>query len=217
MYLSEKMMTAHIEAHYLPSLEYFCAILPFQAVCLEADEHFVKQTYRNRCYILTAQGPHQLTVPLAGRHGKLHTREVQVDSGNTWRNIHWRTLESAYRKAPFYEHYEGELKNILFRGHDFLLDLNRELLSFCLRHLRVDRDISVSVAYEPDLAFGHADLRMLISDKKSFATRTFYRPTRYTQVFGSEFVSNLSLIDLLFCEGPRSMSVLSDSAINLNK
>ncbi len=93
------------ESHFLPSLEYFCAILPFGQIILEGHEHFEKQTFRNRCYINTAQGKMMLTVPLKERHGKILTKDVQLESGNKWRNSHWRTIESAYRKAPYFDFY----------------------------------------------------------------------------------------------------------------
>jgi hypothetical protein len=201
-----------IEPHYLPSIEYFCALLPFTEVMLEVNEHFSKQTFRNRSFISTANGKKILTVPLANRHGKLFTKDVVVEPGTQWRNNHWRTIESAYRKAPFFDHYSDELKNILYRGHEKLVDLNIELLSFCLRNIGLHRTISASVSYEQNPNSAISDYRSLISDKKPFMLRSFYRPIPYYQVFGNEFVSNVSVIDLLLCEGPQSMALIRASA-----
>src|SRR6267154_4519472 len=130
-----------IESHYLPSLEYVCALLPFDEVILERWEFFPKQTYRNRCYINTAHGVKILTVPLTERHGKILTQNVKVEEGKQWRNAHWITLESAYRKAPYFDFYADGLKEILFRGHEYLHDLNGDLLSFCLLQMGLKKNI----------------------------------------------------------------------------
>ena len=210
-------MTVLIESHYLPSLEYFSALLPYDEIRLEGWEYFPKQTYRNRCYVNTAQGRKMLTVPLADRSGKIFTKDVRVEPGRGWRNNHWRTIESAYRKAPFFDHYSPELKTILFEGHDYLLELNRDLLSFCLRNGRVNKTVAVTVSYAEDAGTDDFNMRSVISDKKPFVTRNYYRPVPYYQVFGSEFVSNLSFIDLLLCEGPGAMAILKTNSPGMNK
>src|SRR5271170_3269889 len=120
--MKDKSSPALIDLHYLPSLEYFCALLPFENIILEKYEHFVKQTYRNRCYINTAHGKKILTVPLVERHEKILTKDIKVERGKRWRSSHWRTIESAYRKAPFFDFYSTELKNILFSDHEYLFN-----------------------------------------------------------------------------------------------
>jgi len=208
---------ALIESHYLPSLEYFCALIPFDEISVEASEHFAKQSFRSRCYVNTAQGVKMLTVPLVERHGKMLTKDVMVEQGNKWRNTHWRTIESAYRKAPYFDYYFEELKEILYKGHKRLLELNLDLMSFCLRHIGFQKKISETLAYDAEIEDGVIDLRSLISSKKPFEERHFYRTQRYYQVFGSEFVPNLSVVDLLFCAGPRASEILRASSSILNK
>ncbi len=205
-------MTILIEPHYLPSLEFFCAILPFENVILEGHENFAKQTCRNRCYVNTSHGVKLLSVPLMGRHGKNLTKDVRIDRGKQWRNNHWRTIESAYRKSPFFDYYCDDLKNIIFQGHEYLIDLNFNLLSFCLRHIGLQKNVSVSVSYEKQPKKNVTDLRSALVDKKPFLLRDFYKPCSYYQIFGSEFAPNLTLIDLLFCEGPRTLHLLKESS-----
>ena len=200
-----------IDSHFLPSLEYFCALCPLEEIILEGWENFPKQTYRNRSYINTANGVKILTVPLKERHGKILTKDIRIEDGIKWRNSHWRTIESAYRKAPFFEYYYEELKEILFKEHEYLLDLNRDLLSFCLRNSKMQKGLSVSVAYEKQATENKTDLRSVILDKKPFTSRNLYNTHAYHQVFGNDFVPNLSFIDLLFCEGPESASVIKAS------
>jgi len=196
--------SALIELHYLPSIEYFCSILQFDKVILERHEHFNKQSFRNRCYINTSQGKEMLTVPLTDKHGKVLITDIRIDQSSRWQTIQWRTIVSAYTKAPYFEHYSEALEKIIFSKTNFLYDLNFSLLSFCLQSLGLKISISESVAYEksPDLSI--SDLRSQISAKKDYSTRSFYRPTPYLQVFGNTFVENLSVIDLLFSEGPHS-------------
>ena len=204
---------ALIELHYLPSLEYFCAFRHFDAIELEKWEHYVKQSYRNRCYIKTAQGVEMLIVPLTAKHGKTLTKDVRIDYSKKWQNNHWRTIESAYRKAPYFEYYSDDLRTILYRNHEFLFDLNFELLSFCLKSIRFNPNLSLSVCYEKVPSLPVFDLRSRINPKKPASSHNFYKPVSYHQVFGSGFAENLSLIDLLFCEGSRAASLILASRI----
>jgi len=206
-----------IEPHYLPSLEYFCAVLPFDEILLEKHEHFVKQTNRNRCYLNTSQGVVMLTVPLAGKHSKANLKDIRIDHSKKWQNNHWRTIESAYRKAPFFEYYEQPLQQILFKQHEFLFEMNCELLSFCLQNLNLPHHIAETLTYEKTAAEDVIDLRSLIACKKTFSNSVYYQAIPYYQVFGNTFVPNLSVIDLLFCEGPNSKSLLLRSMGNTNK
>jgi WbqC-like protein family len=197
-----------IDLHYLPSQEYFCVLQQYDAIQLEKQEHYVKQSYRNRCYINTSQGPEMLIVPLTNKHGKVPIKDVRIDYSTKWQNNHWRTLESAYRKAPFFEFYSDELRKLVYSQNTFLFDLNSELLSFCLKSIRHKPMLSVSVTYEkiPDESF--SDLRSVIQPKIPYWERPFFRPVSYQQVFGNQFAGNLSLIDLMFSEGPRAGSLL---------
>jgi WbqC-like protein family len=201
------------DLHYLPSLEYFCALYPFEKIVLERHEHFVKQSYRNRCYINTSQGKQMLIVPVTEKHGKVSVGEIKIDHTQKWQNNHWRAIESAYRKAPFFEFYSDELKDIIYKNHELLFELNKDLLSFCLRTMKIKTELSESVSFEKTHDGAILDLRGQISAKTSYDTRTFYHAVPYQQVFGNGFVSNLSFLDLLFCEGPNSLKIIDNSVI----
>jgi WbqC-like protein family. len=205
------MTTALIELHYLPTLEYFCAVISCEEVLLEKHEHYIKQSYRNRTFINTAQGPEMLVVPLTGKHGKVAIHQVQIDYAQKWQNNHWRTIESAYRKAPFFEFYADDLKEILYRKYESLFDLNKALLSFCLRSIPLSLKLSESVAYEKNPISPILDLRSQIDAKKHYSGRSFYSPVPYYQVFGNAFASNLSVVDLLFCMGPQTRHIINAS------
>jgi hypothetical protein len=206
-----------IDLHFLPSLEYFCALNDFNEIIIERHERFVKQSYRNRCYILTSQRVQMLTVPVADRHAGMLFRDVRVDQSGRWSVHLLRTIMSAYRNAPFYEHYAEDLEALLSRKHTFLYDLNMDALSFCLKSLHWKKKIVETSGYAEQIV-EVLDARSLIYSRESFTTRNFYSSVPYYQLFGTSFSPNLSLIDLLFCKGPQSGEILVVSKGNrLNK
>ncbi|HEU5289727.1 MAG TPA: WbqC family protein, partial [Cyclobacteriaceae bacterium] len=129
-------MAILIDLHYLPSIPYFTVLSSAEKIIIEKNEHFEKQSYRNRCHILTSQGVERLIVPLTSRSGKVLITEVRLDYSQKWLNNHWRAIESAYRSSPFFEYYADDLHTILFKKNVFLYDLNFELLTICLKWLK---------------------------------------------------------------------------------
>lgn len=202
-------MTVLLELHYLPSIPYFSSIHQAEKVIVEKHEHFIKQSFRNRCHILTAQGDERLVVPLTSKHGKVLITDIRIDYSQKWLNNHWRTIESAYRNAPFFEHYADQVQMALQKGHIFLYDLNMELLTICLKWLKSDISIEESITYEKIPAEGIIDMRNVVHAKKPELYADYYQPMPYPQVFGNKFVEGLSLIDLMFCEGPAARAVVA--------
>jgi hypothetical protein len=200
-----------IDLHFCPSLEYFCALSEYDNIVLEKHEHYVKQSYRNRCFIKTTQGVEMLSVPLTGKHGKVPYGEVRIDYSTRWRDVLWRTVESAYRNSPYYEHYSDGLYKIVYSGTNFVFDLNLEILSFCLDSLKWTKALSVTRDYEKVVNEPFSDVRSLITTRNTYIVRGLYRSTPYYQVFGSSFEENLSVLDLLFCTGPEAGRVLRAS------
>jgi hypothetical protein len=207
-----------IEPHYLPSLEFFVSVVACENLILEIHGHYEKQSYRNRCYLNTDKGAQLLTVPIINQTGKVALKCIRVDYRSRWQNIHWRTIQSAYSKAPFFEHYSEPLKKIIFEGYEFLIDLNKHILSFCLKSIKVNLMLAETVSYQTEVENGILDLRSSLDAKKRDNNSTIYNPVPYGQVFGNAFVKNLSLIDLLFCAGPDSLRILKASQkVDLNK
>ena len=210
-------MTALIETHYLPSIAYFSALQNVNEVLLEKHERYVKQSYRNRTYIVSTQGKEKLIVPLTSKHGKVLITDVRIDYGQKWLNQHWRAIQSAYGRAPFFEYYKEDLETVLFKKTMFLYDLNFELLSMCLKWLKRDVTLKESVAYEVTPSPPILDLRGSISFKNEENLVNLYRPYRYYQVFGNTFVGNASILDLIFSEGPGAARIVEASAVKMNK
>ncbi|HCM76171.1 MAG TPA: hypothetical protein DIS90_07300 [Cytophagales bacterium] len=204
-------MKALLDLHYLPSLEYFTAMMKYDEIIIEKHEQYVKQSFRNRCYINTANGILKLVVPVTAKHGKALVKDVRIDKSSKWQNVHWRAIESAYGKSAFYEHYAEDLHQILYDNYDFLYDLNLDLLSFCLQSMQLSVPMTESTTFEKIPTVQICDLRSMINAKIAHSERNFYVPVPYVQVFGNKFAPNLSLIDLLFCEGPNSIQIIKAS------
>ena len=207
-----------IEVHYLPCLAYFAVALQYEEILLEASENFVKQTYRNRCRILTPSGVQSLVVPVTSAHGKVVIRDARLDYNQKWLNNHWRTIQSAYGKAAYFEYYADDLHDVMFKKTAFLYDLNYMLLSMCLGWLKSKVRIRETLEYDKTPSGNVFDLRSVINPKKHDQCYQFYYPQVYNQVFGNTFVDNLSIIDLIFCEGPQAPSILRASYLQkMNK
>jgi hypothetical protein len=206
------MKTVLIDAHYMPSIAWFSAVAPAERIVVEKFEHYEKQSFRNRCYI---KGPHRietLIVPVTGKQGKPRMDAVKVDYDQKWLNNHWRTIQTGYGKAPFFEYYAPDLHDVLFKRAPFLYELNLAIMTLCLKWVRNKAALVESAAYEEIPAPEVIDARGIINPKKEDGCNRFYKSIEYQQVFGSKFVPNLSLIDLIFNEGPGAWEVVKASA-----
>ena len=190
-----------IEPHYFPCIEYFQVLSNSEHVGLEVSQHFEKQNYSNRCHILSSNGVLHLTVPLHKSSKKAY-KEIKIDNSQKWAQKHETAIKSAYGKSPFFEHYGHQILGMVSKKHDYLYDLNLDILSNCLELLEIQLKMSCSEVYEKVPEPGITDLRSAIHPKKPSILENQLPSCTYTQVFGNKFVKNLSIIDLLFCEGP---------------
>lgn len=205
-----------IEPHLLGSLEYFSLISQFEKVKWEVHEHFVKQTYRNRYYLLAPSGEMKMTVPVKFDN-RTPFKEVRIENRFKWQNEHLRAIQSYYGKAPFFEHVYPELEIVFLRKYEFLLDLVENTMTFCLKFLNKNVTIEFTDSFEKESEIVLIDARNVIVPKKGYDKRKFYKPETYIQNFGSEFVPNLSILDLIMCEGIRSMEIIRKSIIPLKE
>lgn len=204
-----------IEPHYFPCLAYFSCLWAHGSVVLEIHEHYAKQSYRNRCQVRTANKVANLSVPVIKTGGKQKMRDVRIDYREDWLKNHWRTMVSAYGKAPFFAEFAPVFEAVLFRRHTFLLDLNMGILTNCLQLLAWNRAVSVSEQYLEESGGqcgDFSDWRNLIHPKNAGMLARVYKPVVYAQNFGGPFVQNLSVLDALFCEGPRAGQLIRQSA-----
>lgn len=199
---------------YFGPVQYFSKFLLQGKMIIENHENFIKQTYRNRCIIIGANGPVNLTTPvLRGSFHKTSIHELEIDYSKRWQEIHWRTIEAAYRSAPFFDFYEDEIKPFYTKKVQFLKDFNKELIDRILSILNIVSDYSLTNTYfTSKKSKDILDYRELIRPKNR-QPDSFFQPVPYHQVFEERFgfVANLSILDLIFNTGPESVSILKRS------
>lgn len=200
-----------IELQYLPSIAFFSNMEGKEKLILEAKEFFEKQTYRNRCHLLSSQQIEILTVPLQGANKKIKTRDIKIDNSQSWSKKHWRSIQTCYGKSPFFEYFADEFHSIYKNNHIFLWDLNLDLLTICLKITTQKIEIVESVSYKKNISENVMDARSLIHPKKPDYLERLYKSTAYGQSFGNNFEPNLSVIDLLMNEGPNAKNVIQQS------
>jgi hypothetical protein len=191
---------------YLPPAEYFAKIINAGEVLIEREENYLKQSYRNRCYILSVSGPQVLTVPVyLGSFHKTSIKDIRIDYSKRWQQVHLGAIVSAYSSSPFFLYYYEELEEIILSDHKFLLDLNMNLLLSVLKMMKLEVNISYSSDFKP-VNKTENDFRYRISPKK----KSDYVIKTYLQVFSQEkgFTGGLSIIDLLFNVGPEAFKYL---------
>jgi hypothetical protein len=197
----------------MPSIEYFTVLHLHKNIEIEVCENFIKQSYRNRAHILSSNKINQLSIPVIGGNSKQNIKEIKMDNDQRWMDVHWRGIVSAYGKAPYFEFYADYFNQIFLKKHTSLFDFNFEILTLCLKLLNYDNVITFSEKHELTTREGTLDLRSSIHPKKDFSTNTYYQPYSYIQLFGKEFVPNLSIIDVIFCEGPNASNIIHQSTV----
>jgi hypothetical protein len=190
--------TLLIDLHYLPCLDVIRGMALADQVLIEAHENYQKQSYRNRCYVLTSNKVDCLTVPVLGSSRRQLIREVRIDYSQNWIDRHLRCLQSAYAKSPYFEYLMPEVEDILNQHHPFLFDLNWSLLTLCRKWLRLNNPICLTEWYEKTPPIGVFDARSLIEPGRHTEIGLFGPISRYQQNFGAEFAPNLSVLDLMF-------------------
>ncbi len=200
-----------IEPHYLGCIEYFCLLRSSKKTVFEIHENFQKQTYKNRTYVLGSNRTVSLNIPLKYSNRTVF-KDVKVDYSQRWVKDHWGAIYSSYGKAPFFEFFAQDFKKIWDQKNEFLLDLNIKFMTLCLKLLKLNIEIDFTESYEKDTIGELTDFRNHVHPKIDFSDRNIYRPITYSQLFGNSFVANLSIIDLIMCEGPRADELLSASS-----
>lgn len=191
--------------YFSPILQYV-AIANADEIIFETEDNFQKQTYRNRCYIYTAQGKQLLNVPVQHtKEIKQKTKDVKIDYKDDWHKQQLKTLKTAYSSSPFFEFYIDDLLPVFEKKVHFLLDLNFLAHEIIMDALQLEIPLKKTTEYEKE-PNQLLDLRILAEDKPKIT----YNLERYIQVFSENhgFIPNLSILDLLFMEGPNALNYL---------
>ena len=205
---------ALLSAAYLGPVQYYTKFFMYDEVMIEIRENYQKQSYRNRCIILSANGKLSLTVPVTKDQQKVLTRDLRIDNSLEWQKNHWTSIESAYSASPFFEFFMDDFWPFYNRRYEFLLDFNMELQDMLLSHLEIDTPVKFTEEYHKTPPPDTDDYRDEIHPKnRSNKQDSTFQPAFYYQVFQDRygFIPNLSIIDLLFNEGPNAENILKQS------
>lgn len=212
-------MNAILATTYFGPVQWYQKLNRFDGVLMEQHEHFLKQTYRNRCVIATTQGVQALTVPVEAPVGegvslsKTEIKDVRISNHGKWRTEHWNALQSAYGESPFFEFYEDDIRPFFEDRWEFLLDFNMAITEKMCELLDIHPHIELTSSYQNSLpigeGWGETDFRTIIHPKhpqedSDFSPKPYYQV--YKERFG--FLPNLSILDLLFNMGNEAVFYL---------
>ena len=192
---------------YLPPIEYFAQLNTYKPdILIEREEHFPKQTYRNRANIYSPEGALTLVVPVV-KGSKTHTKikDVKISYDFKWQRTHWMGLETCYRRSAYFEYYEDDFAPFYQKQFTYLFDYNEQLLQMLLKFIKIQLPLQYTETYETEYPL-LKDYRNAISTKKEYN----FEQKPYFQVFEERngFMKNLGIVDLLFNQGPQTINYL---------
>jgi hypothetical protein len=219
-------MTLIVDIQYFPQIIFFKISYKYSHALIEQCESYQKMSFRNRCRIAGAEGVVDLSVPIAGgRDQKTIMKDVRIAAGRSWQAQHWKTIVSCYSRSPWFDYYRDGLQKLFEEPVEFLMDWDLRCLEWSLRALGMDRPILLTDTYQKVYDSGEAvDWRGRLGPKDlekwmvaeggveeerrgPGAGEVLEGATRYRQVFEERigFMPNLSILDLLFCEGKEAI------------
>jgi hypothetical protein len=206
--ISTSVKKVLLSTGYFPPIQYFSKLLKYNEITLDRYENYEKQSYRNRCHILSANGILSLSIPIKkSMSPKTLIIDTKIDYTENWQTLHLRAISSAYNSSPFHEFYIDALMPFFEKKFEFLFDFNLQIINKLAEEMEINLQIAFSKSFQTNSE--ELDLRDKIHPKKTFEDSDF-TIKKYTQVFSEKFgfTPNLSILDLLFNEGPNCIDFL---------
>jgi hypothetical protein len=201
-----------IENQYFGCVNWCIDLFNSSNVVIEQWENFQKMSFRNRSIISGSNGTINLTIPLeGGRNQKLPIKEVKISKYENWQQQHWKSILSCYGNAPFFEYYKNDVEKLVKSQHQFLFDFNWEILQWIKKVVSITAIITCSENFKTDYSDNNIlDLRSKWTPKNFQENDNV---VKYYQVFEERngFKNNLSILDILFNEGPNTKNILKGS------
>ena len=197
-----------IHPNYFPNIHQFTQIIKANNILFEVSDNYQKQTFRNRTYIYGANGKLGLFIPVIHTHKNRELfKDVKISYDSNWMDLHLKSLQSAYRSSPYFEYFEDDFIKLYSEKEKFLADFNIKCIKLISNLLDLDLDFKISNEYV-EKTNDIIDLRDLSNARKEKKIET----PKYIQVFESKhgYINNLSIIDLIFSEGPNSVSLITN-------
>jgi hypothetical protein len=210
--------TIYLSSTYLGPVAYYAMMYRYGRVRMERQDHYLKQTYRNRCVIAAADGPLALTIPTEkADEAKCLMRDVRISDHGHWRHVHWNALVAAYRHSPFFEYYADDFRPFYERKIEFLWDFNEGLRQTVCDLLDLHPQVQGTEEFRTEFGPHELDAREWFHPKRTAdSALPGYHAVPYYQVFQQKFgfQPGMSVVDLLFNMGPEGLLVLKNSVSN---
>ena len=197
-----------IHPNYFPNIHQFRQIIKANNILFEVSDNYQKQTFRNRTYIYGANGKLGLFIPVIHTHKNRELfKDVKISYDSNWMDLHLKSLQSAYRSSPYFEYFEDDFIKLYSEKEKFLADFNIKCIKLISNLLDIDLNFKISNEYV-EKTNDIIDLRNLSNARKEKKIDT----PKYIQVFESKhgYINNLSILDLIFSEGPNSVSLITN-------
>jgi hypothetical protein len=189
---------------YLPSVEWFAEVIKQNEILFDYEMHYERQMHLNQMTILLANGKSKLSFPLKKYKNHTLIKDILISVENNWQIKHWQTIRSAYGRAAYFLYYADEFELLFQKKFIFLKDWNETMFELCLKILKSDLKFSAVEIFQKSYSVNYSDMRWQPKNKMPEQKTENYR-----QVFANEkFVQGLSIIDLIFNEGPDSIKYL---------